>query len=179
MSNVFSFIDILISYRDIHLAVIGDRALMQQIYREALGPLPEPEGSAAYFISCIGRGALVAADLCPYSRHRLRKVYSQCYSGHSAAGHSVDRPITIGQGQGGSSDDLQRRSEFLTFTHFYLYPGVKVRVSFKTEDEAAAFAREFGGTLVHQHTTAAQFLTPFTEVTPTRGGAKVARISLH
>ncbi len=40
------------------------------------------------------------------------------------------------------------RFEPLVFTYFYLDPGMKVRVLFKFEDEAEAFANEFGGSLI-------------------------------
>ncbi len=40
------------------------------------------------------------------------------------------------------------RFEPLVFTYFYLDPGMMVRVAFKFEDEAAAFADEFGGLLI-------------------------------
>ena len=40
------------------------------------------------------------------------------------------------------------RFEPLVFTYFYLDPGMMVRVSFKIENEAEAFANEFGGALV-------------------------------
>ncbi|HXC91859.1 MAG TPA: hypothetical protein VNV18_16985 [Stellaceae bacterium] len=35
-----------------------------------------------------------------------------------------------------------------TFTYFYLDPGMMIRVSFESDGEAEAFAREFGGFLV-------------------------------
>lgn len=35
-----------------------------------------------------------------------------------------------------------------TFTYFYLDPGMMIRVLFDSEDEAAAFADEFGGRLL-------------------------------
>ena len=35
-----------------------------------------------------------------------------------------------------------------TFTYFYLDPGMMIRVLFDSEDEAAAFADEFGGSLL-------------------------------
>ena len=35
-----------------------------------------------------------------------------------------------------------------TFTYFYLDPGMTIRVLFDSEDEAAAFAHEFGGCLL-------------------------------
>jgi len=41
----------------------------------------------------------------------------------------------------------QRRFEPSTFTYFFLEPGMKIRVSFKNDDEAGAFADEFGGSL--------------------------------
>ncbi len=40
------------------------------------------------------------------------------------------------------------RFEPSTFTYFYLDPGMKVRVSFEIDDEATAFAHEFGGSLI-------------------------------
>jgi hypothetical protein len=40
------------------------------------------------------------------------------------------------------------RFEPLVFTYFYLDPGMMVRVSFKIENEAEAFANEFGGAVV-------------------------------
>ena len=35
-----------------------------------------------------------------------------------------------------------------TFTYFFLQPGMKIRVSFKVDDEAEAFAQRFGGSLL-------------------------------
>lgn len=35
-----------------------------------------------------------------------------------------------------------------TFTYLFLLPGMKVRIAFDTDDEAAAFAIKFGGILV-------------------------------
>ena len=42
----------------------------------------------------------------------------------------------------------ERRYEPSTFTYFFLDPGMKIRVTFKIDREAEAFAQEFGGTLV-------------------------------
>jgi hypothetical protein len=39
------------------------------------------------------------------------------------------------------------RFEPSTFTYFFLCPGMMLRVSFAIDDEAAAFAAEFGGIL--------------------------------
>ena len=41
----------------------------------------------------------------------------------------------------------ERWFEPSTFTYFFLDPGIKIRVSFKNDDEAGAFANEFGGSL--------------------------------
>jgi hypothetical protein len=35
-----------------------------------------------------------------------------------------------------------------TFTYFFFDPGMKIRVTFKIDREAEAFAREFGGSLL-------------------------------
>jgi hypothetical protein len=32
-----------------------------------------------------------------------------------------------------------------TFTYFYLFPGMRVRISFDNDNEAVAFAERFGG----------------------------------
>lgn len=45
-----------------------------------------------------------------------------------------------------------RRFEPSVFTYFYLNPGMMVRVAFGIEDEAAAFANEFGGTVIATNT---------------------------
>ena len=42
----------------------------------------------------------------------------------------------------------QHRYEPSTFTYFFLDPGMKIRVTFKIDREAEAFAREFGGFLL-------------------------------
>ena len=42
----------------------------------------------------------------------------------------------------------ERRYEPSTFTYFFLDPGMKIRVTFKIDHEAEAFAREFGGSLL-------------------------------
>ena len=41
-----------------------------------------------------------------------------------------------------------RRFEPSVFTYFYLDPGMMVRVSFDSDDQAEAFADEFGGSLI-------------------------------
>jgi hypothetical protein len=41
-----------------------------------------------------------------------------------------------------------------TFTYFYLEPGMMIRVLFNNDDEAAAFADEFGGCLLDNQTGA-------------------------
>ena len=43
----------------------------------------------------------------------------------------------------------ERRYDPSTFTYFFLDPGMKIRVTFKLDREAEAFAQEFGGTLVN------------------------------
>ncbi len=40
------------------------------------------------------------------------------------------------------------RFEPLVFTYLYLDPGMMIRVSFKIENEAEAFANEFGGAVI-------------------------------
>jgi hypothetical protein len=35
-----------------------------------------------------------------------------------------------------------------TFTYFFLVPGIRLRIAFDLDDEAAAFATRFGGILV-------------------------------
>ena len=42
------------------------------------------------------------------------------------------------------------RYEPSTFTYFYLDPGMMLRVSFSVDEEAEAFAQEFGGSLVNR-----------------------------
>ena len=42
-----------------------------------------------------------------------------------------------------------RRFEPSAFTYFYLDPGMMVRVSFDADNEAEAFAEEFGGFLIN------------------------------
>jgi hypothetical protein len=41
-----------------------------------------------------------------------------------------------------------RRFEPLAFTYFYLDPGMMVRVSFNSDDQAEAFAVQFGGSVI-------------------------------
>ena len=41
----------------------------------------------------------------------------------------------------------ERRFEPSSFTYLFLGQGMKIRVSFKNDDEAGAFADEFGGSL--------------------------------
>jgi hypothetical protein len=45
-----------------------------------------------------------------------------------------------------------------SFTYFYLDPGMMVRVSFKIDDEAEAFAAEFEGSLIPKRSQAPQVL---------------------
>lgn len=40
------------------------------------------------------------------------------------------------------------RFEPATFTYFFLFPGMRLRVSFASDNEATAFAKEFGGIVV-------------------------------
>lgn len=42
----------------------------------------------------------------------------------------------------------EHRYEPSTFTYFFLDPGMKIRVSFKIDGEAEAFAQKFGGSLL-------------------------------
>ena len=42
----------------------------------------------------------------------------------------------------------EHRYEPSTFTYFFLHPGMKIRVSFKVDGEAEAFAQKFGGSLL-------------------------------
>jgi hypothetical protein len=42
----------------------------------------------------------------------------------------------------------ERRFEPSSFTYFYLDPGMMIRVAFSIDDEAEAFAHEFGGFVV-------------------------------
>jgi hypothetical protein len=42
----------------------------------------------------------------------------------------------------------EHRYEPSTFSYFYLHPGMKIRVTFKIDEEAEAFARKFGGSLL-------------------------------
>jgi hypothetical protein len=42
----------------------------------------------------------------------------------------------------------ERRYEPSTFTYFFLDPGMKIRVTFKIDLEAEAFAQRFGGSLL-------------------------------
>ena len=42
----------------------------------------------------------------------------------------------------------EHRYEPSTFTYFFLDPGMKIRVTFKIEGEAEAFAQKFGGSLL-------------------------------
>jgi hypothetical protein len=43
----------------------------------------------------------------------------------------------------------KHRYEPSTFTYFFLHPGMKIRVTFKIDREAEAFAQEFGGSLLY------------------------------
>jgi hypothetical protein len=45
-----------------------------------------------------------------------------------------------------------------SFTYFYLDPGMMVRVLFKIDDEAAAFAAAFAGSLIGGHGAGPQAL---------------------
>ena len=42
----------------------------------------------------------------------------------------------------------EHRYEPSTFTYFFLDPGMKIRVTFKIDREAEAFAQQFGGSLL-------------------------------
>lgn len=46
-----------------------------------------------------------------------------------------------------------------TFTYFFLDPGMKIRVSFKLDDEAEEFAEKFGGSLLDTPWASDQLLT--------------------
>ena len=53
----------------------------------------------------------------------------------------------------------QHRYEPSTFTYFFLDPGMKIRVTFKIDREAEAFAQEFRGVLVDTPTASDQLIT--------------------
>ena len=42
----------------------------------------------------------------------------------------------------------EHRYQPSTFTYFFLHPGMMIRVLFKADHEAEAFAQEFGGSLL-------------------------------
>ena len=42
----------------------------------------------------------------------------------------------------------EHRYEPSTYVYFFLDPGMKIRVSFKIDDQAEAFAQRFGGSLL-------------------------------
>ena len=46
-----------------------------------------------------------------------------------------------------------------TFTYFFFHPGMMIRVLFKIDDEAEAFAKEFGGSLLDTPWVADQLVT--------------------
>jgi hypothetical protein len=51
------------------------------------------------------------------------------------------------------------RYEPSTFTYFFLDPGLRIRVTFKIDGEAEAFAQRFGGFLLDKTKTTEQLLT--------------------
>jgi hypothetical protein len=53
----------------------------------------------------------------------------------------------------------KHRYEPSTFTYFFLPPGMKIRVSFKIDGEAKAFAQRFGGSLLDMPRATAQLMT--------------------
>ena len=46
-----------------------------------------------------------------------------------------------------------------TFTYFFLHPGMMIKVLFKIDDEAEAFAKKFGGSLLNTRWAADQLIT--------------------
>jgi len=50
------------------------------------------------------------------------------------------------------------RYEPSTFTYFFLDPGLKIRVTFKIDGEAEAFAQKFGGFLLDTTRVTEQFV---------------------
>ena len=53
----------------------------------------------------------------------------------------------------------KHRYEPSTFTYFFLYPGMRIRVAFKLAEEAEAFAQEFRGVLLDTPSANDQLLT--------------------
>jgi hypothetical protein len=68
----------------------------------------------------------------------------------------VEVRIAEGEDFGGHLTDMRlwldgHRYEPSTFTYLYLDPGMMLRVSFSVEQEADAFAQQFGGSLVSRY----------------------------
>ena len=53
----------------------------------------------------------------------------------------------------------EHRYQPSSFTYFFLHPGMMIRVLFKIDDEAEAFAKEFGGSLLDTPWEADQLVT--------------------
>ena len=53
----------------------------------------------------------------------------------------------------------EHRYQPSTFTYFFLHPRMMIRVLFKIDDEAEAFAQEFGGSLLDTPWVADQLVT--------------------
>lgn len=71
--------------------------------------------------------------------------------------------ITGDDDLGGRLTDMRvwidrHRFEPSSFTYFFLDPGMKIRVLFKIDDEAEAFAQEFGGSLLDAYWATDQLL---------------------
>ena len=53
----------------------------------------------------------------------------------------------------------EHRYEPSTFAYFFLHPEMMIRVLFKVDDEAEAFAKKFGGSLLNTRWAADQLIT--------------------
>ena len=68
----------------------------------------------------------------------MRTTEVRLFDGNDLAGRLTDMRVWLDQ----------HRYEPSTFTYFFLDPGMKIRVTFKIDREAEAFARKFGGSLL-------------------------------
>jgi hypothetical protein len=64
----------------------------------------------------------------------------------------------------------EHRYEPSTFTYFFHCPGMAVQVSFKSDDQAEAFARKFDGTVLHSVADSRIRVQPSTPGKPRGGG---------
>ena len=103
--------------------------------------------------SAAGSRGAAGSPAQPPELYRADAVLSDCLKRQrEGLLQMVELRIAEDEDFGGRLTDMRlwldgHRYEPSTFTYFYLDPGMMLRVSFSVDEEAEAFARQFGGSL--------------------------------